>query len=142
MITAATTDPASLLIYISVPGLIVPDLPYVTAHALWSEAKKNNLELVFPSCVIHQQASISKSLHYRYRTQKVGNKVYQSDIQLMYSGAAHNTSHTRRKNERNHESFGRVHLPGRFQNMQIHPVHSKLPAPPNTAFSNLTVLCR
>ncbi|KAF7049521.1 hypothetical protein CFC21_058045 [Triticum aestivum] len=27
-------------------GLIVPDLPYVAAHALWSEAKKNNLELV------------------------------------------------------------------------------------------------
>ncbi|KAF7054442.1 hypothetical protein CFC21_062114 [Triticum aestivum] len=29
-----------------VHGLIVPDLPYVAAHALWSEAKKNNLELV------------------------------------------------------------------------------------------------
>lgn len=29
-----------------VHGLIVPDLPYVAAHALWSEAKENNLELV------------------------------------------------------------------------------------------------
>nr|AFH57128.1 chloroplast indole-3-glycerol phosphate lyase [Secale cereale]AHB64326.1 chloroplast indole-3-glycerol phosphate lyase [Secale cereale] len=29
-----------------VHGLIVPDLPYVAAHSLWSEAKKNNLELV------------------------------------------------------------------------------------------------
>ncbi|VAH89357.1 unnamed protein product [Triticum turgidum subsp. durum] len=45
--TGATTDPVSLdLMYISFPGLIVPDLPYVAAHALWSEAKKNNLELV------------------------------------------------------------------------------------------------
>lgn len=61
--TGATTDPVSLdLMYISFPGLIVPDLPYVAAHALWSEAKKNNLELVFPLCVIHQQASIFKFL--------------------------------------------------------------------------------
>nr|AGI42740.1 benzoxazinless1 [Zea diploperennis] len=29
-----------------VHGLIVPDLPYVAAHSLWSEAKNNNLELV------------------------------------------------------------------------------------------------
>ncbi|CAN6363716.1 unnamed protein product [Urochloa humidicola] len=29
-----------------VQGLLVPDLPYVAAHALWSEAKNNNLELV------------------------------------------------------------------------------------------------
>ncbi|CAL4982679.1 unnamed protein product [Urochloa decumbens] len=29
-----------------VQGLLVPDLPYVAAHALWSEAKYNNLELV------------------------------------------------------------------------------------------------
>ncbi|CAO2150172.1 unnamed protein product [Urochloa humidicola] len=29
-----------------VQGLLVPDLPYVAVHALWSEAKNNNLELV------------------------------------------------------------------------------------------------
>ncbi|OEL13077.1 Indole-3-glycerol phosphate lyase, chloroplastic [Dichanthelium oligosanthes] len=29
-----------------VQGLLVPDLPYVAAHALWSDAKNNNLELV------------------------------------------------------------------------------------------------
>ncbi|CAO2142792.1 unnamed protein product [Urochloa humidicola] len=29
-----------------VQGLLVPDIPYVAVHALWSEAKNNNLELV------------------------------------------------------------------------------------------------
>ncbi|CAN6363697.1 unnamed protein product [Urochloa humidicola] len=36
-----------------VQGLLVPDLPYVAAHTLWSEAKYNNLELV-PSLVLYQ----------------------------------------------------------------------------------------
>lgn len=35
-----------IFVFFLLTGLIVPDLPYVAAHSLWSEAKNNNLELV------------------------------------------------------------------------------------------------
>ena len=97
-----------------VEGLIVPDLPYASTDALRSEAMKNNLELVGPFAIRLTLHSYSPfSCHREAETETKEALILLTNLNncCMHAGAAHDTSYTGRKDERNHKRFRRFYLP-------------------------------